>query len=83
LKLIEFFEKKSTINKVVSILFYFDGKVKLLIVEEPSKLICNYDKCSSIYSCLSFTSMGVNLDKNYAKNLKGMYIYSVFDMMIA
>ena len=77
-------KKKSTINKPVSSICCSDGKVKLPIVEEPSKLICKLldDKMfmtniRAYNSCLAFTSMGVNLDKNYANNLKGMYTFRI------
>ena len=77
-------KQKSTINKPVSSICCSDGKVKLPIVEEPSTLICklldNKDFMTNIRaynSCLAFTSMGVNLDKNYANNLKGMYTFRI------
>lgn len=66
-----------------------DGKIYLPEKKSPPKYICdllrNNDKDSNDFKiniraynqCLSFTSLGVNLDKRYANNLKGHYNYRI------
>ena len=77
-------KKKSTKNKIISSMCCSDGKVKLPLINEPPKVICNLlkqkdfmDNIRAYNSCLAFTSMGVNLDKNYANNLKGIYTFRI------